>query len=119
MSILGPFLATLGGSGDVTEDSIDWANISGDNIASNANQTFNEIDSPIDVSWSYPGASLIEASKNDGTFSTSEPVSVSNGDTLRFRATTLGGADSGTVTVTNDTDASTLDTFTVTMTGGT
>lgn len=112
------FYSASSGGTDVTPNAINWGNVSGDISGSNSNQTFGGIDTNITVSWSYSGTGSVTVLGvvNNGSGAGS-PVSIANGDTLRFSVSS-GGAASGTVTVVNVSDSSTtLDTFTVSMTG--
>lgn len=121
MSLIAAMVASLSAR-DVTPDAVNWANVSGASPQANANQTISGITSSISISLSLSGTSgeaiFLDYRINSGSYVTySTPFSVSNGDTLNFRVSTIsGGAGAGTVTVTNDSSGSaTLDTFTYNM----
>lgn len=101
------------GSADVTPNAVNWANTSTSDPQSNANQTINGCDTSITISATNSGAGVLQYSLDGAAFVTySGPFSVNaqTGQTLRWQ---LSGATSGTITVINDSDASTtLDTFT-------
>jgi|GEM_PF-2489667 len=120
MTILKAAFAALSGasSSDITPAAVNWADISDGASGSNANQTITSIDTSISLSFSYSGTGTVTvvASVNGGANEIS-PITVSSGDTVSFTASS-GGGGTGTVTVVNDTDSSTtLDTFSVTLTG--
>lgn len=113
--------AIVGGGGgggigsDVTPDAVNWPNCSGVVTASTPPQTISGIDTTITLSITWTGAGSLGVSKTGsaGAATGSNPTSVpvSNGDTLAFILSGVG--TSGTVTVTNVSDSSTvLDTFT-------
>ncbi|MEL6758505.1 MAG: hypothetical protein AAFP81_18910 [Pseudomonadota bacterium] len=107
---------------DVTPNAVNWANISGAETASNANQTINGIDTAITLRIEYTAtgapAAILGASINGGAFNnvnSGNTITVNNGDTVRFQVVAFGtaGSVSGTVTVINQSDGdATLDTFT-------
>ena len=107
---------------DVTPNAVNWANISSGTASGvNANQTVNGCGTSITLSVAVSGASptppVVEYSLDGGgyvTYSTPFSVDAATGQTLNFRVTGLTpGTNTGTVTVTNDSDGSaTLDTFT-------
>lgn len=120
---------TFAGSGagaDVTPDAVNWANVSVTSSSpasvSNAAQTISGISTSIVLTITYTGSGVIKYGQNGGaltTISSGGTITVSSGDTLYFNASRTGGAgtDSGTVTVTNTSDSSTvLDTFTYSCT---
>lgn len=121
------------GGGDVTPTAVNWNNITnvgnlhlgiGHNLASA--QTLAAIDSPVQLKAAWTSTSALEAVGvwiKNGTAAgvpTATPafVNASVGDVLYFWMTTAivedqGNFDTGTVTVTNESDsAATLDTFT-------
>lgn len=116
MSILMAAFAALGAGADVTPNAVDWANVSGASPQANANQTISGIDVSITISLSDSGGfSGFEYRLDSGSYVTySVPFSVNDGQTLNFRVPGLiPGTNAGTITVVNDSDASTtLDTFT-------
>jgi hypothetical protein len=115
MSILLAAFAALGA--DVTPDAVNWANISGTDVASNANQTISGISSSISIGLTITGnddLEIIAYRINSGSYVTySAPFNVSNGDTLNFQVSTVISAAAGSVTVTNESAGGvTLDSFT-------
>jgi hypothetical protein len=114
MSILLAAFAALGA--DVTPDAVDWADISGTDIASNSNQTISGIFSSISIGLTITGnddLEIIEYRINSGSYVTySAPFNVSNGDTLNFQVSTVLSSAAGSVTVTNQSaGGATLDSF--------
>lgn len=103
---------------DTTPNSVNWANVSGATSASNANQTISGIATTISLTWNQGGLETLY-SKNGGSFVAGTGVTVSNGDTLRFKVETeFEVSDSGTITVRNASDGNTvLDTFTYNLSG--
>jgi hypothetical protein len=110
---------------DQTPDAIDWANITAATQGANANQTISGIDGSITLGITYSdGIYGMEYRINSGTYTailSGGTFSVSNGQTVNFRAT-WDGIDivSGdVVTITNQSAAGTptLDTFGVNLTG--
>ncbi|MFO1015797.1 MAG: RHS repeat domain-containing protein [Caulobacteraceae bacterium] len=105
---------------DVTPNSVDWANITDADGATNAAVTFAGIDASISLTVTYTGTAALLYSKNSGSYASipsAGSVAISNGDTLRFKATSSSSA-SGTVTVVNSTDGgATLDSFTYSISG--
>jgi len=118
VSILLAAFGAMGSSVDVTPNAVNWANITGSTSGSNANQTIDGISSSISVGASLTGSGILSYSLNGAGFTAySTPVSVSNGQTLRWTVDAVF-ATNGTVTVTNQSDgAITLDTFTYDLTG--
>lgn len=122
MSILALAAAGIASVRDVTPAAVNWANISGATSGTNANQTISDISSTIDIYYERAGDFVtLEYSLNGGAFTAlnaSTNLTVSDGDTVRWQASTGLGAASSTVTVKNASDGdTTLDTFTVTLTG--
>jgi hypothetical protein len=114
------FLATLGNQ-DVTPNAVNWANISSaSSPAANANQTVNGCSRSITISAANSGSGFLEYRLDSGSYVIySAPFSVNAlaGQTLNWRISAFAGTVTGTITVTNDSDASTtLDTFTYDVT---
>ena len=112
---------------DVTPTAVNWANISESTTGtgSNATQTIAAIDAPITLraSWTSSGSTpTIYVYRNGAllTSSSTSPIdfSVTVGQTVNFAVSVpSSGSASGTVTVTNQSDAAaTLDTFTYSVT---
>lgn len=123
MSILLSLLAALGNS-DTTPNAVNWGNIGPvATSGTNANQTITGCDRSITLSASGVGVGVtLQYSLAGGAFATySAPFSVdaAAGQTLRWQvAAILPGTQTGTITVTNDSDGgATLDTFTYSVTG--
>lgn len=125
-SITAGTFAGSGGSTDVTPAAVNWANISvtasGVAAGSNADQTITAINAQItlDISWTGTGATFTYIKNGMAPVSivSGDDVIMNAGDYLHFACQrTTTGTSSGTVTVTNVTDASTvLDTFTYSLT---
>ena len=116
MSLIAFAATGIGGGGaaaDVTPNAVNWANASGGDPQSNANQTVNGCSGSIVLSTTNSGAGTLSYSLDGAGFvSYSGPFSVDalTGQTLRWQ---LAGATAGTITVKNDSDSgTTLDTFT-------
>ena len=93
-----------------------WANISGSSPQATTDEALDGFSGSIDVSLAYTGAATAEYRIDSGSWTTySGAFSVDAGETVGWRFTFFG-SDSGTATVTNDSAAQTLDTFTVTLT---
>ena len=134
VSLVNPFLAIAGGGGgggsDVTPTAVNWAAITitdtSSGIEQNADQTIAAIDTTIQLkaAWTSTSGSPAKGAwvKNGavvgGYAVTPVYVNAVVGDALHFtmkalNSFTQGNYDSGTVTVTNESDgAATLDTFT-------
>lgn len=121
MTILMSLIATLGGSSpaaaDVTPNAVNWANVSGPNPQSNANQTVNGCSGTINISTTNSSIGILYYSLDGAAFtaySGAFSVDALTGQTLRWQ---IAGVGSGTITVINDSDSgTTLDTFTYTTT---
>lgn len=119
------------GRGDRTPDAVDWANISGNDPAENANQTISGISAGITLratmgtcSGTSTGGNFVAfvngaaAGNVDATTGATLDFSVVAGDTVHFRLTVNGLTtgqtwNCGTVTISNQSDGgATLDTFT-------
>lgn len=114
--------ATGGGSGggDVTPAAIAFTNANGSIFAVTNTQTISAINSPITLQVSRTGVGYLSSIKN-GTvmpLASGGTISLINGDTLAFGVTNgVGSTITGTVTVTNLSDGSTvLATFTYAVT---
>lgn len=112
---------------DVTPTAVNWANISESTTGtgSNATQTIAAIDAPITLraSWTSSGSTPTLYVYRNGALlasSSTSPIdfTVSVGQTVNFAVSVpSSGSASGTVTVTNQSDAAaTLDTFTYAVT---
>lgn len=97
---------------DVTPNPISWPNISGINIGSTGDQTITGFGAPISLEVTFTGSGLIRYQLNDGaltTIASGSSFTAHNNDKIGF----FSGAGSGTVTITNLSDSSTvLATFT-------
>ena len=121
MSILALAAAGIASSGDVTPNAVNWTDISSaSSPAANANQTVNGCSRSITISAANSGFGFLEYRLDSGSYVTySAPFSVNAlaGQTLNWRISAFAGTVTGTITVTNDSDASTtLDTFTYDVT---
>jgi hypothetical protein len=115
---------------DVTPDAVDWANISGNDPAENVDQTISGITTPITLratmgtcSGTSTGGNFVAlvnggaAGNVNATTGATLDFTVNPGDTVRFRLTVNGLTSGqtwncGTVTISNQSAGSALDTFT-------
>ena len=119
-----PILMAMGG--DVTPDALNWANISGTAVASNANQTLSGISTTgirlhFDVTVT-DGSGTLEYDVNNGAnvgFVDNDTLTWLKTQTLSFTATWVSGASwAGTVSVKNASAGLVeLDSFTFTVVG--
>lgn len=102
------------GSGTVVPGVVDWPDVSGVGAASTGNQTFTGLSTPITLQVDWTGGASLAYSLNGASFASltsGGSIIVQNTNTLGFAL--FGAGHSGTVTVTNISDSSTvLDTFT-------
>jgi hypothetical protein len=116
--MLAAFIGVMG-KRDVTPAAVNWGNLSGISPQSNANQTISGINQPITLHFDVTitsGAGTLSYDINDGSavpFVDNDTVSVSNGQTVSFRASDSSGAFEGSVSVKNASDGMVeLDSFT-------
>lgn len=103
---------------DIVPNAVNWANISDtDNRAENSNQTISGIDVTITLEATCTDPDITIFPIVNGTTLNAGPFTVDSGDTVRFEAFhSQQSAQSGTVTVANNSDGgTTLDTFTVSL----
>lgn len=119
-AIVDTISVSLGGLYDFVPNAINWGNISpGSYIGTNTAQTVSGIGGSISISWTDTASNVTVLGRVNGGAWQSSPVTVTNGQTVQFRAENFAAVSrSGTVTVKNNTDPTkpTLDTFSVSLT---
>lgn len=106
-----------GGGSDVTPTVTGtWSNISDTvtGVGNTGNVTISDIDTDIDLYWTNGGGDsdsiTVRYSINDGTYSvlaegSANTATVSNNDTIKWQVETFSGSiESGTITISNDSD---------------
>jgi len=122
MSILASMMGVMSeaGSQDVTPDAIDWANISGADVANTTDETVTGIYNTIDLYYDIVNngaAPIVYYRIDSGTWQflnagSTNTFTVSNNQTVGWQVVASFGTVNSTITVKNASDAgATIDTF--------
>ena len=127
MSILASMMGVMSeaGSQDVTPDAIDWANISGADVANTTDETVTGIYNTIDLYYDIVNngaAPIVYYRIDSGTWQflnagSTNTFTVSNNQTVGWQVVASFGTVNSTITVKNASDAgATIDAFNVNVT---